>query len=143
MKTLAARLVVVFAGLLMCGWSLAADVDEALKAAKEIRKAIQDKKYEEVWNTRMSKAYQSKTTKAAFIINLKLGRQQVGNFVKSTYVDMASGKAQPGSGFDGDVYTFNYQATYEAGNYYERVVIIKDPDGKFRLAGLWGQALPD
>jgi hypothetical protein len=134
---------IIVGSLIFVGSALAADVDDALNAAKVIRKAIQEKKYEDVWNTRVSKAFQSKTSKDAFVTNLQLGRQQVGNFVKSTFIDMQSGKAQPGSGFEGDVYTFNYRATYANGTFYERVVIIKDPDGKFRLAGLWAQPLPE
>ncbi len=44
--------------------------------------------------------------------------------------------------YQGTVYAVSYLNTYAAGRYLERVVVLKEKDGKFRLAGLWGTNAP-
>ena len=118
--------------------AIAGDQDDALKAAKEILISLQQKKFETIWDTQTSEFFKSKTTKNSFIANMTLGRQQLGTPKESKFVDMAYAQSDPPTGFKGEIYAFNYLNTYEAGNFYERIVVVKEKDGRFRLSGLWG-----
>ena len=117
---------------------LAGDREDADKAAKSILSSLQSKSYETLWNSQMSEFFRSKVTKDSFLANLTLGRQQLGTLSESKFIDMAYSQVDPGSGMKGEIYAFNYLNTYTAGKFYERIVVVKEKDGKFRLAGLWG-----
>jgi len=118
--------------------AIAGDQDDALKAAKEILTSLQQKKFETLWNNQTGEFFKSKTTKDSFIANLTMGRQQFGTPGESKFVDMAYAQSDPTTGYKGEIYAFNYLNTYAVGKFYERIVVVKEKDGKFRLSGLWG-----
>ena len=117
---------------------MASDQDDALKSSKNILTALQKKEFEMLWDNHTSEFFKSKTTKQSFLANLTMGRQQLGVADKSEFVDMAYAQTDAATGYKGEIYAFNYLNTYSAGKFYERIVVIKEKDGKFRLAGLWG-----
>jgi hypothetical protein len=119
-------------------FAIAADQDEATKAAKDILASIQKQQFEKLWNTQTSEFFKSKMTKDSFIANLTLGRQQIGAPTETKFIDMAYTQIDPSTGFKGEIYAFNYLTTYSVGKFYERIVVVKEKDGKFRLSGLWG-----
>ena len=45
------------------------------------------------------------------------------------------------SGFKGEIYGFNFLNKYENGKFYERIVVIKEEDGMFRISGIWVEAV--
>jgi hypothetical protein len=118
--------------------SLAADQDDAAQAAKEILHSLREGQYTKLWDTQTSAFFKAKMTKDSFLANMSMGRQQLGKPGNSKFVDMAYSQSDPSSGTKGEIYAFNYLNAYAAGNFYERVVVIKEADGKFRMAGLWG-----
>ncbi len=122
--------------------SFAGDQEDAEKAAKQILSLIQNRKYEDLWSTKMSEFFRSKMTKDSFLANMTMGRQQLGVAINSKFIDMAYSKVDPASGTKGEIYAFNYLDTYTIGKFYERIVVIKEKDGVFRLAGLWGSPAP-
>lgn len=122
--------------------TFAGDREDADKAAKAILTSLQTKNYEGLWNSQMSDFFRSKMTKDSFLANLTIGRQQIWPLVESKFIDMAYSQIDPASGTKGEIYAFNYLNTYTAGKFYERVVVIKEKDGLFRLAGLFGSPAP-
>jgi len=122
--------------------ALATDQDEAVKASKDIVASIQQRNFEKLWNSQTSKFFKSKITKDSFIANLTLGRQQLGTAVESKFIDMTYAQSDPSTGYKGEIYAFNYLNSYTSGKFYERIVVIKEDDGKFRLSGLWGAPAP-
>jgi hypothetical protein len=118
------------------------DPDNASKAAKDILSSIHQKQFVDVWDSQTSAWYKAKITKDSFIANLTLGRQPLGSVVDTKFVDMAYSQTDPSSGYQGEIYAFNYLTTYTVGKFYERVVVIKESDGKFRLSGLFGAPAP-
>lgn len=120
----------------------AADQDEAMAAAKEILSSIQQKKLDTLWNNQTSGFFKSKITKESFFANLTMSSQQLGASGASTFIDMAYSQYDPASGLKGEIYAFNFLNSYSVGNFYERIVVIKEQDGKFRLSGLWGAPAP-
>jgi len=118
--------------------SFASDQDDAAKAAKDILKALQSGQYNTLWDSQVSEFFKSKMTKDSFLANMTLGRKQLGTPGETKFVDMAYSQTDPATGMTGEIYAFNYLNTYSAGKFYERIVVLKEKDGRFRLAGLWG-----
>lgn len=129
---------ILISAVLAASTSFAGDREDAEKAAKQVLALLQSKKYEVLWNTQMSDFFRSKMTKDSFLANMTIGRQQLGAATDSKFVDMAYSQVDPATGTKGEIYAFNYLNTYIAGRFYERIVVIKEKDGNFRLAGLWG-----
>jgi hypothetical protein len=118
--------------------AVAGDQDSAIKASKDILSSIQAKNFEALWNSQTSEFFKSKTTKESFIANMTMGRQQLGTPGASKFLDMAYTQNDIATGYKGEIYAFNYLNTYTTGQFYERIVVVKEKDGKFRLSGLWG-----
>lgn len=114
----------------------ARDESDATKAANKILESIQQKKYEFLWDSQTSDFFKSQTTKNSFVSNMAIGRLQLGAPGKSELAGVAY--SQSSDGFNGEIYSFNYVNVYAAGKFYERIVVIKEADGKFRMSGLWG-----
>jgi hypothetical protein len=83
-----------------------------------------------------------KSPKDSFLANITMGRQQLGSPGEFKFVDMAYTQSDPTTGMKGEIYAFNYLTSYSAGKFYERIVVIKEKDGRFRLAGMWGAPAP-
>jgi hypothetical protein len=118
--------------------SMADDHDDALKAANAILGDIQKLSFEILWNDQTSDVFKSSTSKDSFLENLTTARQPLGQATDSEFIDMTHAETDPGTGYKGEIYAFNYLNTYAAGKYYERIVLVKEKDGKFKFAGLWG-----
>ena len=128
---------------LTCGLSLAADQDDARKAASEILASLRSGQYVKLWDTQTSAFFKSKLTKDSFLANMTIGRQQLGSPIGDPkFVDMAYSQNDPSTGFKGEIYAFNFLSSYSTGNFYERIVVVKEQDGKFRMSGLWGAPAP-
>lgn len=138
MKTLLRNLLFLVGLLALGSAAFSGDQEDAEKAAGEVLSSLQSRNYEKLWNTQMSAFFKSRVTKDSFLANMTMGRQQLGSPGESRFLDMAYSKSDPASGIKGEIYAFNYLNAYAAGRFYERIVMIKEQDGKFRLAGLWG-----
>ena len=142
MKSILLKLLLCLCVFVFSGISQAADQEDAAKAAKEILSSLREKQYEKLWSSQMSEFFRSKQTKDSFMANMTMGRQQLGVPGETKFIDMAYSQNDPGSGMKGEIYAFNYLNTYASGKFYERIVVIKEKDDKFRLAGLWGALAP-
>lgn len=127
---------------LVASASFAGDKEEAEKAAKQILASLKGKSYDVLWETQMSDFFKSKMTKDSFLANMTIGRQPLGDLTTSKLVDMSYSQMDHATGTKGEIYVFNYLNTYNVGKFYERIVVIKEADGNFRLAGLWGSPAP-
>jgi hypothetical protein len=122
--------------------SMADDQDDALKAANELLGNIQKMRFEVLWNDQTSEVFKSSTTKDSFLENLTTARQPLGEPADSQFIDMTYAQTDPGTGYKGEIYAFNYLNTYATGKFYERIVVVKEKDGKFKFAGVWGSPVP-
>lgn len=127
------------AAFLIPVFSMAADAEDATKAATEILQGLQKKSFNDVWSFKTSAWFKTKMTKESFMANMSMGRNQLGSVLApSQFVDMAYSKSDPANAFVGEIYAFNFLSTYSAGKFYERIVVVKDEDGIFRLSGIFG-----
>jgi hypothetical protein len=130
--------------LMLASWqSFATDQDDARKAASGILTSLRSGHYSKLWDSQTSAFFKSKLTRDSFLANMTIGRQQLGAPIGDPkFVDMAYSQSDPSTGFKGEIYAFNYLSSYAAGNFYERVVVVKEQDGHFRMSGLWGSPVP-
>lgn len=120
----------------------AGEEDDARSAASAVRAAISNQEYEDLWNSRVSEFFKGKVQKAAFIQNLKQGRAQVGVARSVTPVSYTFAEVDSMTGYRGKIYSFDYHVKYEKAAFFERLVVVKDPDGRYRLAGIWANPAP-
>ena len=113
------------------------EADDARITSGRIMDLISGGNYAEVWDSHMSDFFQSSMTRDAFLANLTIGRQMLGQFVEGELIDMAYSDNDPQSGYQGSVYAFNYANTYSGLRMYERVVLIDEDGDGFKLAGFW------
>ena len=134
--------IVMLCVALAAGPVWAGEEDDARSAASAIRTAISNQDYEDLWNSRVSEFFKGKVQKTAFIQNLKQGRAQVGASRSVTPVSYTFAEVDPTTGYRGKIYSFDYHVKYEKAAFFERLVVVKDPDGRYRLAGAWANPAP-
>lgn len=143
MKRLLSNLFIGMALLFSAGITYSADKEDADKAASAILASIRSGEYSKLWKTQTSPFFKSKVTEDSFLANMAMGRSSLGAPVGNPkFVDMAYSKKDPATGYEGEIYAFNYLTTYASGKFYERIVVVKDKDGKFRMSGIWGTPAP-
>jgi hypothetical protein len=139
MKSMLLRAFLSMLLILISGLSMAADKEDAEKAASDILASLRDNQYSKLWDSQTGAFFKSRMTKQSFLANMSMGRPQLGAPIgKPTFIDMAYSKKDPSTGFEGEIYAFNYLSSYSTGKFYERIVVAKEKDGKFRMTGLWG-----
>jgi Protein of unknown function (DUF4019) len=109
--------------------------DKAVAAARTIMTLAGENKVNTIWDQHTAAWYKSKLDKTAFLQNLSFGRKSVGGppqSVKLQSVKYAKGE----TGLPGDVFTVSFESQYAVGKFYERIVVLKETDGEFRLVAL-------
>lgn len=141
-KRLAVPVVAALTGFAVCA---SADdnqknSDAAVAAAKQILQLTAENKLNTLWDKHMSAVYKKVLVKDVFMQNLSMGRAQVGPQQSAKISAMAY--LAEDQGVKGDIYTITFETQYPAGKFFERVAVIKEGDGVFRLCGLWGAPAP-
>ncbi len=121
---------------------LADERQDATAAAQGIMSALSKGQFNQVWDKQMSIVFSQTMTKDSFLANMSIGRTPMGNLTDSRIVDVNYSQEDAQTGFKGDIWAITFLNTYRVGKFYERVVVVKDGDGAYRLAGLWGSPAP-
>lgn len=114
------------------------DQEDAASAVEDILASLKERKFETLWDRQMSDVFKSQLTRDSFLTNMKIGRQPLGLMTKSKFLDMVYTQNDPMSGVQGEIYQFSYLNTYAIGRFHERITVMKEGDGKFRLVGFRG-----
>lgn len=115
--------------------------NSARQAAKEIVNALGSQKYKLLWDNMTSQWFKSRVGEDAFLANMSMGRAQWGVIRDSSLISVDHATTDP-SGYQGDIYAFTFRDKYAVGEFFERIVVIKDPDGHFRMSGVFGSPVP-
>ncbi|MEW6427911.1 MAG: DUF4019 domain-containing protein [Thermodesulfobacteriota bacterium] len=115
-----------------------ANRDASEKAAANILSMLAKKQYYDLWDSQISDWFKRTVTKEAFIANMTLGRARIGELVDSKTISNDFSDFDPSSGYKGTIHSVTFLNTYTNGKFFERIVVIKEKDGSFRLAGIWG-----
>lgn len=108
------------------------------KAARDILRLLSEKKYGDLWDGQVSDWFKAKKNKDAFVADMTIGRSQFGELLTSVLVSADAANYDPTTGYRGPIGSVTFINTYTGGKFFERFVVIKEKDGNFRLAGLWG-----
>ena len=99
-------------------------------------------RYKEVWNSYASELIREISDEDNFLAHITMGRAQLGSYTQSDIVNVELFSHDQASGYQGRIYSVTFKNTYPIGIVYDRIVVVKDPDGRFRLAGFWAVPAP-
>jgi len=131
----------VFSALPVAAEDSKQNSDKAVAAAKTILGLVSANKLNTLWEKHVSAWYKTKVAQSVFFENLSFGRSQVGGAPLSAAVQNMTYSTGE-QGITGDVYAVTFETKYATGKFYERIVVFKEPDGEFRLVGLFGTPAP-
>lgn len=122
--------------------AFAGELEDAQKAVSEIKKAISQGEFASLFDTQTSAFFKARTARDGFIASMKQGRENLGPVRSSTFVSHTYSEKDLQTGFEAKMYSFDYLSRYERGNFYERLVVCKEADGRYRLSGIWANPAP-
>lgn len=120
----------------------AGEQEDADSAAKQVLDLLTSAQFPKLWDSQASKHLKKTVKRDDFLRDMQIGRANIGKLQDSQLVKSSVADADDGAGFKGRVYTAMYLNTYESGKFYERIVLVREQDGKFRLAGIQGMQVP-
>ena len=74
---------------------------------------------------------------------MSMSRPQLGKLLASQVIAKEHATFDPSTNYTGDIYAITFLDKYTLGEFYERVVVAKDSDGKYRLSGIYGSPVPN
>jgi hypothetical protein len=120
----------------------AASENAAQKAAEDILQSLSNGEFKTVWDKKVSRFIKDRTSEDAFLSNMSMGRPTLGKLQSFTLVSREHASRDPASGFIGDIYSMTFRSKYPTGEFYERIVVLKEADGAYRLSGIGGSPVP-
>lgn len=118
------------------------DRDEATAVANDILAMLDTQEFERVWETHASAYLKGKLDRDGFIASVAIGRASLGKRVSSSVAGIDRSDKDAASGYEGAIYTVRITSTYGQDRYLEQIVLVREADGRLRLAGLWGRLAP-
>jgi hypothetical protein len=119
-----------------------ADDANAQTAARTVLQLFSDGKFNTVWSSMTSEWMKTLWTKDLFLSNYSIWRPKLGKLLSTVRVSQNHFSNDPTTNFHGDGYTITFKSRYEAGEFYEVVGVVKDPDGRYRFSGIDGGPVP-
>ena len=121
---------------------MADDSEKAVANAKIIIELAKEAKFNTIWTGYVSEFFKSRVNKDIFLANMSQGRVTVGPLQSSKLIDVTYSQRDIQSGYVGDIYTVRFLNKYAANSFYDFFVLIKEPDGHYRLSGLGSAPAP-
>jgi hypothetical protein len=138
-----ARYLSIFAMLLLCESKVAfAQEAVAQKAAEDILRSFDNGQFKTVWDQKVSQYVKERTSEDVFLSSMSIGRPALGKLIDLTSVGRDHFSRDPTTGYEGDIYGITFRSKYTSGEFYERVVVVKDADGIYKLANISGSPVP-
>jgi hypothetical protein len=128
--------------LLFCAKPAVAQEAAAKQAAEDVLRSLADGQFKTVWDQKVSKVFKDRTSENLFLANMSIGRPQLGKLLSLTSVSVEYAKEDPQTGYKGDIYAVTFRSKYTVGEFFERIVVVMDVDGKYKLAGIFGSPVP-
>lgn len=122
---------------------MAGEAEDAQAAVERIRRSISDQNFERLYDDQTSEFFKAGIRRAEFLQNMKQGRAQVGATKSINAMSHSYSEIDPQTGYRGKIYAFDFLVKYDKGAFFERLVLVKDPDGRYRLAGIRANPAPN
>jgi hypothetical protein len=108
----------------------------ATHAAEHILTLLDENRLNTLWDTMVSQFFKDRVDKNVFLASISGARVAAGgDRLSSQILEVTYWNQDPQTGFRGDIYVCRFLDKFPAGNSFETVVVIKEPDGQFRLGG--------
>lgn len=118
------------------------DRDEATAVANDILAMLDTQDFERVWETHASAFLKGRLERDSFIASVAIGRASLGKRMSSSVTAIDKSEKDADTGYEGVIYTVRIASTYGQDRYLEKIVLVREADGRLRLAGLWGRLAP-
>jgi Protein of unknown function (DUF4019) len=139
-KSLAVLFVSLSLAMPLC---VQAQDENAEQAAKEILRSLSKQEFKLVWEQKTSEWAHKNWSKDTFLASMSMGRPMLGELKGITTISREHTNTDQATGYEGDIYAIMFRSKYTVGEFYERVVVVKDPDGQYRLSGIFISPVPD
>jgi hypothetical protein len=116
--------------------------DEAGAIANDILAMLDMQDYERLWDMYAGSFLKGRLDKDSFIASVAIGRASLGKRKSSSVLGIERSEKDAASGYEGPIYTVRIDSAYGQGRYLEQIVLVKEADGRLRLAGLWAKPTP-
>ncbi len=136
----AAATAALFGGFLTS--ARADDHDDATAMANDILAMLDTQDFERVWETHASAFLKGRLDRDSFIASVAIGRASLGKRMSSSVVGIDRAEKDADTGYEGVIYTVRIDSAYGQSRYLEKIVLVREADGRLRLAGLWGRLAP-
>jgi hypothetical protein len=139
------RFLVVLGILVSCIAAPSAQAQEAdaERAATDILRSFANQEFKTIWDQKISDWARKNWAKDGFLASMSMSRPQLGKLLTLTVVAREHTNHDASTNYDGDLYAITFRNKYTTGEFYERIVVVKDPDGQYRLSGIYGSPVPD
>lgn len=121
---------------------VADEESDAIAATQKILQLLSGADYTEIWESHTGELYKSVVSKDSFMANMSIGRSPLGAMDSSVIVDAAYSEIEPQTGQTGKFYAVTFKNHYMVGDVYERIIVMLESDGVFRMIGHWGSPAP-
>ncbi|HWS12504.1 MAG TPA: DUF4019 domain-containing protein [Rhodocyclaceae bacterium] len=118
------------------------DRDEATAVANDILGMLDTQEFERVWETHASAFLKGRLDRDSFIASVAIGRASLGKRMSSSVTGIDRSEKDADTGYEGVIYKVRIASTYGQDRYLEQIVLVREADGRLRLAGLWGRLAP-
>jgi hypothetical protein len=123
-------------------WSQSPEVSAEL-AASDILNSLSKQEFKTIWDQKISDWARKNWSKDGFLSSMSMSRPQLGQLLASQIVSKEHTTFDQATNYTGDIYAITFRDKYTTGEFYERLVVARDSDGKYRLSGIYGSAVPD
>ena len=112
-------------------------IAKAAVVAETAAVAVHADRFGELWD-RVAGAYlKGKVpSREAFVAGMSRGREQLGRFSGMRLIRQGFATRDQQARYEGEIYSFDYVASYQAGDFLERYVVTRQGEA-FVLAGMW------
>jgi Protein of unknown function (DUF4019) len=111
-------------------------------AASDILKSFSNQEFKTIWDQKISDWARKNWSKDGFLSSMAMSRPQLGKLIDSQVITKEHATFDQATNYTGDIYAITFRNKYTTGDFYERLVVVQDSDGKYRLSGIYGSPVP-
>ncbi len=121
-----------------------AENQAAVRKAQTILELVDDGKFGELWDRHLSPIYkESIPSREAFMAQFAFSRSPLGAIVNRDIINTDFADRDLATGLVIDIYGVNFRSTYQGGDFYERITVVRDDDGELRVGGMFSVPAQD
>lgn len=121
--------------------AMGSDTEDATAAARRVFDALGSQDYEKLYDSLCAQSLKKTLSKDDFVAQVAIARSRLGTPTSTTVVGAEEREADKTSGTEGRLWAVSFNNAYRKEQLRERLVMVKEADGQFRMAGIWATPL--